>query len=278
MFEELAMIPTYVILGLIALFLLVSSLKSFGINQEYQRGVLFRLGRLGAMKGPGWYWLIPYVDRVVRVDQRIITYQLETQETITRDGVAVRVNAVLWFRADSPMQVVTAVEDWRAATVQAAETALRDAIGQSDLDHMLKDRASINHRLQELLREASLKWGVEIDSVEIKDVDIPEQMQRAIAKEAEAIREKRARIVRAEGEQEAAAKLTQAAKVIGGVSGALELRRLQTMAEIGVEHNSTIIAMLPVELLQAAKKVAGLAEQVEPEARTRVKRVPQKKA
>jgi regulator of protease activity HflC (stomatin/prohibitin superfamily) len=254
------MIFSSVILAVIVFLLLVASLKSFGINQEYQRGVLFRLGRLGPMKGPGWYWLIPFVDRVVRVDQRIITYQLETQETITRDGVAVRVNAVLWFRAESPVQVVTAVEDWKGATVQAAETALRDAIGQSDLDLMLKDRASINHRLQQLLRDASLKWGVEIDSVEIKDVDIPEQMQRAIAKEAEAVREKRARIVRAEGEQDAAAKLSQAAEVISGAPGALELRRLQTLAEIGVEHNTTIIAMLPVELIHAARKLAGMPE------------------
>jgi regulator of protease activity HflC (stomatin/prohibitin superfamily) len=250
----------FAVLVAILVLVLITTLKSFGINQEYQRGVLFRLGRLGPMKGPGWYWLIPFVDRVVRVDQRIITYQLETQETITRDGVAVRVNAVLWFRADSPVQVVTAVEDWRGATVQAAETALRDAIGQSDLDLMLKDRASINHRLQDLLREASLKWGVEVDSVEIKDVDIPEQMQRAIAKEAEAIREKRARIIRAEGEQEAAAKLAQAAQTIDTGPGALELRRLQTLTEIGVEHNSTIIAMLPVELVHAARKIAGMAE------------------
>ena len=252
------MIPSLAILFVVLILLLVSALKSFGINQEYHRGVLFRLGRLGQTKGPGWYWLIPYVDRVVRVDQRIITYQLETQETITRDGVAVRVNAVLWFRADSPIQVVTAVEDWRGATVQAAETALRDAIGQSDLDHVLKDRSTINGRLQQLLREASLKWGVEIDAVEIKDVDIPEQMQRAIAKEAEAIREKRARIVRAEGEQDAASKLSKAAEVISSAPGALELRRLQTMAEIGVEHNSTIIAMLPVELVHAARKIAGM--------------------
>ncbi len=237
---------------------LVLGLKSFGINQEYQRGVLFRLGRLGPMKGPGWYWLIPFVDRIVRVDQRTITYQLETQETITRDGVAVRVNAVLWFRADSPVQVVTSVENWMSATVQAAETALRDAIGQSELDHMLKDRLAINKRMQALLSAASMKWGVEIDSVEIKDVDIPEQMQRAIAKEAEAIREKRARIIRAEGEQEAAAKLSQAADTIGASPGALELRRLQALTEIGVEHNSTIIAMLPVELLHAARKIAGL--------------------
>src|SRR3954451_5680822 len=246
------------LIGVAFIFLLITSLKSFGINQEYQRGVLFRLGRLGQSKGPGWYWLIPFVDRVVRVDTRIITYQLETQETITRDGVAVRVNAVLWFRAESPIQVVNSVENWMSATVQAAETALRDAIGQSDLDHMLKDRASINQRLQELLREASIKWGVEIDSVEIKDVDIPEQMQRAIAKEAEAVREKRARIVRAEGEEEAAGKLSHAAEVISGAPGALELRRLQTLAEIGVEHNSTIIAMMPVELVHAARKIAGL--------------------
>jgi len=259
------MLTSSIILGVIVLALLISSLKSFGINQEYQRGVLFRLGRLGTMKGPGWYWLIPFVDRVVRVDMRTITYQLETQETITRDGVAVRVNAVLWFRADSPVHVVTSVENWRAATVQAAETALRDAIGQSDLDHMLKERMSINQRLQQLLREASLKWGVEVDSVEIKDVDIPEQMQRAIAKEAEAIREKRARIIRAEGEQEAAAKLSQAAETISGAPGALELRRLQTLSEIGVEHNSTIIAMLPVELVHAARKIAGLPPADEPD-------------
>ena len=252
------MLPVLLILLIPLMLVLVSLLKSFGINQEYQRGVLFRLGRLGPMKGPGWYGMIPFIDRVVRVDQRIITYQLETQETITRDGVAVRVNAVVWFRAESPIQVVVAVEDWRGATVQAAETALRDAIGQSELDQMLKDRASINHRLQQLLREASLKWGVEIDSVEIKDVDIPEQMQRAIAKEAEAIREKRARIIRAEGEQAAAAKLSEAAEVISTAPGALELRRLQTLSEIGVEHNSTIIAMLPVELVHAARKIAGL--------------------
>ena len=246
------------ILIVLAIFLLTALNKSFGINQEYQRGVLFRLGRLGETKGPGWYWLIPFVDRVVRIDLRTITYQLETQETITRDGVAVRVNAVLWFRAESPVQVVTSVEDYKWATIRAAETALRDAIGQSDLDNMLKDRVAINKKLQDLLREASLKWGVEIDSVEIKDVDIPEQMQRAIAREAEAIREKRARIIKAEGEQIAATKLAEAANVLDGSSGALELRRLQTLSEIGTEHNSTIVAMLPVELLHAARKLAGL--------------------
>ena len=246
------------ILLAILLVLLVTLLRSFGINQEYERGVFFRLGRLKVMKGPGWYWLIPFADRVVKVDMRTITYQLETQETITRDGVAVRVNAVLWFRADSAVNVVTSVENWVSATVQAAETALRDAIGQSELDQMLKDRLAINKRMQDLLSAASMKWGVEIDSVEIKDVDIPEQMQRAIAKEAEAIREKRARIIRAEGEQEAAQKLSQAADTISASPGALELRRLQTLTEIGVEHNSAIIAMLPVELVHAARKIAGM--------------------
>ena len=246
----------------IAIFLLTIALKTFGINQEYERAVLFRLGRLGVTKGPGWYWLIPFIDRVVKVDIRTVTVQLETQETITRDGVAVRVNAVLWYRAADPARVVTAVENYRGAVVQAAETGMRDAIGQSDLDQMLKDRIGINKRLLDLLATAAGRWGIEIDAVEIKDVDIPEQMQRAIAREAEAIREKRARIIKAEGENEAAQKLAEAATMIGTAPGALELRRLQTLTEIGVEHNSTIIAMLPVELLHAAQKLAGLPPKI----------------
>ncbi|MDB5693992.1 MAG: slipin family protein [Alphaproteobacteria bacterium] len=253
------MIPIFGGLGLLIVVLLVLASRSFGVNYEYERAVLFRLGRLGETKGPGWYWLIPLVDRVVKVDLRTVTYQLETQETITRDGVAVKVNAVLWFRAQDPVLVVTSVESWQGAVVQAAETGMRDAIGQSDLDQMLKDRLSINARLLDLLAAAAGRWGVEIDAVELKDVDIPEQMQRAIAREAEAIREKRSRIIKAEGEYEAARKLAEAATTIGAVPGALELRRLQTLTEIGVEHNSTIIAMLPVELLHAARKIAGIA-------------------
>lgn len=238
--------------GIVAL---VLALKSFGINQEYERGVVFRLGRLQATKGPGWFWLIPIVERVVKVDIRTITYALDTQETVTRDGVAVRVNAVLWFRAFDAAGVVTTVANWKSAIIQAAETALRDAIGQSDLDQMLKDRTTINTRLNELLTATCNRWGVEFDAVEIKDLDIPPQMQRAIAREAEAVREKRARIIKAEGEQEAARKLSDAALVIAEAPGALELRRLQTLAEIGVEHNSTIIAMFPTELLEAFKKL-----------------------
>lgn len=250
----------YAIIATTLVVVLTLALKTLGINQEYERAVLFRLGRLGATKGPGWYWLIPFIDRIVKVDTRTITVQLETQETITRDGVAVKVNAVLWCRAVDPARVVTAVENWRTAVIQAAETGMRDAIGQSDLDQMLKDRIAINKRLLELLSSAAQRWGIEVDAVEIKDVDIPEQMQRAIAREAEAIREKRARIIKAEGENEAAQKLAEAATMIATAPGALELRRLQTLTEIGVEHNSTIIAMLPVELLHAASKFAGLPD------------------
>jgi regulator of protease activity HflC (stomatin/prohibitin superfamily) len=247
--------------GLIALiFLLVILLptifKSFGVNQEYERAVLFRLGRLGDAKGPGWYWLIPWIDRVQKVDLRTITSVLETQETVTRDGVPVRVNAVLWYRAKDATRVVTTVENWQGAMIQAAETAMRDVIGQSDLDGMLKDRVLINQRLQEMLTRACDHWGVVVDSIEMKDLDIPEQMQRAIGREAEAIREKRARIIKAEGEREAAQTLADAAGLIGGTQGALELRRLQALTEIGVEHNSTIIAMMPVELIEAAKRIA----------------------
>jgi len=233
----------------------VLALKSFGINQEYQRGVVFRLGRLKETKGPGWFWLIPLIERVVKIDLRVITYALATQETVTRDGVAVKINAVLWFRAVDAAKVVTTVMDWTSAVIQAAETGLRDAIGQSELDLILKDRTSINARLLELLATTVQQWGVAVDAVEIKDLDIPEQMQRAIAREAEAIREKRARIIKAEGENEAAKTLANAARVIGEVPGALELRRLQTLSEIGVEHNSTIVAMFPTELLEAARRI-----------------------
>ncbi|WP_245647582.1 SPFH domain-containing protein [Novosphingobium lentum] len=243
-------------LFLIAILVLLA-LKSFGINQEYQRGVVFRLGRLVETKGPGWFWLIPLIDRVVKVDLRTVTFALATQETVTRDGVAVRVNAVLWYRAVEPKLVVTSVVNWQSAVIQAAETGMRDAIGQSDLDQMLKERTTINSRLLDLLAKTCVQWGVVVDAVEIKDLDIPEQMQRAIAREAEAVREKRARIIKAEGEFEASKTLADAARIICDVPGALELRRLQTLTEIGVEHNSTIIAMFPTELLEAAKKIAA---------------------
>jgi hypothetical protein len=169
----------------------------------------------------------------------------------------VRVSAVLWFQCDDPIRAVTAVQNWQGAMIQAAETAMRDAIGQSDLDQLLKERLQINARLMELLSRTVARWGITVDGVEIKDLDIPEQMQRAIAREAEAVREKRARIIKAEGELVAAATLATAAAAMGIPNGGLELRRLQTLTEIGVENNSIVIAMVPTELLHAASRYAG---------------------
>jgi len=251
------MAPVVIVIGVIVLIImLVLALNSFGMNREYERAVVFRLGRIAPLKGPGWYWLIPLIDRAVKVDIRTVTIALNTQETVTRDGVAVKVNAVLWFRASDATQVIITVQQWQNAVVQAAETGLRDAIGQSDLDQLLKERTQVNARLMEMLGRTVTRWGVSVDAVEVKDLDIPEQMQRAIAREAEAIREKRARIIKAEGEREAARTLAEAAELLGGGSAGLELRRLQTLSEIGAEHNSTIVAMIPSEVLHAARSLS----------------------
>jgi regulator of protease activity HflC (stomatin/prohibitin superfamily) len=226
---------------------IVILLGSIRIAQEYQRAVIFLLGRVVGTRGPGLFLKLPFVERAVFVDLRTITTQLETQETVTSDGVPVKVNAVVWYHAVNPARTIIAVLDWHEAVRQAALTALRDTIGQSELDHLLKDRLDANLDLKHLLSAAVQKWGVEIGAVELKDLDIPENMQRAIAKEAEAIREKRARVIKADGELEAANKLNEAAGIIAPHPAALELRRLQALTEIGVEHNSVIIVSLPVE-------------------------------
>lgn len=245
-------------IGLVLLLLAaLTFFRGFGINQEYQRAVVYRLGRLKGLKGPGVYWMIPYLERAVRVDIRTVTVSLPTQETVTRDGVAVKVNATLWHRIDDPRLAVNAVMDRDNAVLQAAETALRDTIGQHELDDLLKDRMRVNAKLMELLEKAAIKWGIHVDAVEIRDMDIPEQMQRALAREAEAIREARARQIKAQGEQAAADTLVKAAETIGATPGALELRRLQTLSEIGAEHNSTIVIAMPMDLMGAAAKVVG---------------------
>jgi regulator of protease activity HflC (stomatin/prohibitin superfamily) len=226
---------------------IVILLGSIRMAQEYQRAVIFLLGRVVGTRGPGLFLKLPFIERAVIVDLRTITTQLETQETVTSDGVPAKVNAVVWYHAVSPAKTIVAVLDWHEAVRQAALTALRDTIGQSELDHLLKDRLNANLNLKRLLGVAVEKWGVEITTVELKDLDIPENMQRAIAKEAEAIREKRARIIKADGELEAATKLNEAAAIIAPHPTALELRRLQALTEIGVEHNSVIIVSLPVE-------------------------------
>lgn len=258
---------TFLQILLAAFFAVVLALviRGFGLNREYERAVLFRLGRVRGAKGAGWFWLIPFIDRVVRVDLRTVTVALDTQETVTRDGVAVKVNAVLWFRASDPIKAVIQVQDWRSAVIQAAETGMRGAIGQSDLDQLLKERLQINARLMEMLSLTVARWGITIDAVEIRDLDIPEQMQRAIAREAEAVREKRARIIRAEGEQVAANTLAVAAQEMGDPAAALDLRRLQALTEIGVENSSLVVAMIPSELLRAARHYASGASESVPE-------------
>jgi regulator of protease activity HflC (stomatin/prohibitin superfamily) len=240
----------------VALVLLAQGLR---INQEYQRGVVYRLGRLKGVKGPGVIWIIPFLERMVRVDIRIVTVTLATQETVTRDGVPVQVNAVLWYKISDPRLAVNAVLDRDKAVLLAAETALRDTLGQSSLDDLLKNRMIINAKLMELLERSAKKWGVEVDAVEMRDLDIPEQMQRALAREAEAIREAKARTIKAEGEAAAAAAetLVQAARAMGTAPAALELRRLQTLTEIGMEHNSTIVVTIPTEFTALAAKLSG---------------------
>ena len=226
---------------------LVVLLAALRVAKEYQRAVIFRLGRVAGLRGPGLYLVLPLIERATVIDIRTITYQLETQETVTKDGVAVRINAVVWYKSTDPVKVLVEVADYQNAVVRAAETALRDTIGQNELDSLLKDRLNANAALKDVLSRTVARWGIEIVAVELKDLDIPEVLQRAIAREAEAIREKRARIIKAEGEQEAAAKLRDAAAIMGASSGALELRRLQTLTEIGAEHNSVIIMALPPE-------------------------------
>jgi regulator of protease activity HflC (stomatin/prohibitin superfamily) len=232
-------------------------LMGFRINQEYQRGVIYRLGRLKGVKGPGVVWLIPFLERMVRVDLRVVTVTLATQETVTRDGVPVQVNAVLWYKIDDPKLAVNAVFDRDMAVIQAAETSLRDSIGQHALDDLLKNRMQVNAKLMELLAASAKKWGVEIDAVEMRDLDIPEQMQRALAREAEAVREAKARLIKAEGEAAASLTLVQAAKAISQEPAALEIRRLQTLSEIGAEHNSTIVLTIPTEFTALASKISG---------------------
>jgi regulator of protease activity HflC (stomatin/prohibitin superfamily) len=244
--------------------LAVFILLGFRINQEYQRGVIYRLGRLKGVKGPGVIWLIPFLERMVRVDLRVVTQTLATQETVTRDGVPVQVNAVLWYRIQDPKLAVNAVLDRNMAVIQAAETSLRDSIGQHALDDLLKNRMQVNAKLMELLAGSAKKWGIAIDAVEMRDLDIPEQMQRALAREAEAVREAKARLIKADGEAAASKTLAAAAREIAAVPAALEIRRLQTLSEIGAEHNSTIVLTIPTEFTTLASKLGGQKPPSEP--------------
>src|SRR5215468_463794 len=243
-------------LGLIAVIaLVVLGLSGFRIAQEYERGVVFRLGRYQAVRGPGLYWIIPLIEWQQKLDLRTQTVSVEQQESITRDSVTIKVDAVLWFRIVDAAKAVIAVQNYRAAVYQVALTTLRNIIGQHVLDEVLKERDRINGVLREIVDKATEAWGVEVEVIEMKDVEIPEAMQRAMAREAEAVREKRARIIKAEGEQEAAQKLADGARQMGEQPLALELRRMQMITEVGAEKNSTTIMLMPSDFVTLANGI-----------------------
>ncbi len=228
--------------------LLMSAIR---VVQEYERGVIFRLGRLVGAKGPGLFLIVPFIDRMVKVDLRTIALDIPSQECITRDNVTVKVNAVCYFRVIDPEAAIVNVENYRRATWQIAQTSLRNVIGLSDLDELLSHREKINNQLQHIIDEQTEPWGIKVSIVEIKDVELPQTMQRAMAKQAEAEREKRAKIIHAQGEALAAQTLAEAAQIISKNPSAMQLRYLQTLTEISVEKNSTIIFPVPIELLNA---------------------------
>ncbi len=225
--------------------------SSIRVVKEYERAVIFRIGKvLEGAKGPGIFFLLPFIDKMQKVDLRTITLDVPTQEAITQDNVTVRVNAVVYFRVIDPVNAIIQIEDFRRATWQIAQTSLRNVIGQSTLDQLLQDREKINDRLQHIIDDATEPWGVKVSIVEVKDVELNSQMIRAMAREAEAERERRAKIIHATGELEASTQLAQAARMIGTEPGAMTLRYLQTLVEIGVENNTTTIFPLPIDFIQ----------------------------
>ncbi|RRR67757.1 MAG: slipin family protein [Candidatus Viridilinea halotolerans] len=231
----------------LALMVLLSAIK---IVPEYERGVIFRLGRLMGARGPGIFLVIPVFERMIRVDTRVITMDVPAQEVITLDNVTIKVNAVLYFQVMNPNWAVTKVVDYIRATMQIAQTTLRSVVGQVELDDLLAQREKINQKLQKIIDEQTEPWGIKVTIVEVKDVELPQNMQRAMAKQAEAEREKRAKLIHAEGELQASRALADAAAVIGSEPAALQLRYLQTLTEISVEKNSTIIFPLPIDTLK----------------------------
>jgi regulator of protease activity HflC (stomatin/prohibitin superfamily) len=249
-----------IVLLIIGLIFLFSSVK---VAREYERGVVFRLGRLLGIKGPGLFILIPFIDKAVKVDLRTITLNVPPQEVITRDNVTVKVNAVAYFRVIDAAKAIVQVENYLVATSQIAQTTLRSVLGQVDLDQLLSERDQINERLQVIIDEQTHPWGVKVSVVEVKDVELPTTMQRAIARQAEAERERRAKIIAADGEYQASEKLSQAAAVIGAQPAALQLRYLQTMNEIGSnERTTTLILPFPVELIEMMQIGKGAASGV----------------
>jgi regulator of protease activity HflC (stomatin/prohibitin superfamily) len=241
------------IVDLIAIAVLVIALSGFRVAQEYERGVVFRLGRYRGLRGPGLYWIIPLgIERAVRIDIRTRTVSAEQQETITRDSVTIKVNAVLWYRIIDAAKAVIEVSDAQAAVYQLALTGLRNIIGQHDLDEILQQRNKINALLSDSISGSTAAWGLEVQRFEMKDVELPKAMQQVMAMQAEAIREKRARIIKAEAELSASEMLSAAAAVIAANPAALELRRMQMISEVGAENNSTTVIMIPSDFVSLA--------------------------
>jgi regulator of protease activity HflC (stomatin/prohibitin superfamily) len=237
----------YIVAALIVFFILTQVIK---IMSEYERGVIFRLGRLIASKGPGIIFIIPFVDRLMKVSLRLIAFDVPSQDVITKDNVSIKVNAVLYYRVMDPNKAVVEVEDYAYATSQLAQTTLRSVCGQAELDELLAEREKISIRLQEILDKDTDPWGVKIAKVELKHIDLPPEMQRAMAKQAEAERERRAKVIHADGEFQASAKLGEAAAIISKDPAALQLRYLQTLSEISTENNSTILFPIPIDLFK----------------------------
>ena len=242
------------VVGAVVLILLVSGLR---IAQEYERGVVFRLGRFRGLRGPGLFWIVPLaIERAVIIDIRTRTVSAEQQETITRDSVTIKLNAVLWYRIVDAGKSVIAVSEAPNAVYQLALTGLRNIIGQHDLDEVLQERDKINVLLKESISSSTTPWGIEVERFEMKDVELPEAMQQVMAMQAEAIREKRARIIKAEAELEASEKLAAASAKMAGNPAALELRRMQMIAEVGAENNSTTVLMIPSEFATLSKTLS----------------------
>ena len=242
------------VVGAVVLILLVSGLR---IAQEYERGVVFRLGRFRGLRGPGLFWIVPLaIERAVIIDIRTRTVSAEQQETITRDSVTIKLNAVLWYRIVDAGKSLIAVSEAQNAVYQLALTGLRNIIGQHDLDEVLQERDKINVLLKESISGSTTSWGIEVERFEMKDVELPEAMQQVMAMQAEAIREKRARIIKAEAELEASEKLAAASAKMAGNPAALELRRMQMIAEVGAENNSTTVLMIPSEFATLSKTLS----------------------
>jgi regulator of protease activity HflC (stomatin/prohibitin superfamily) len=232
------------------IFLLILAASAIKVLREYERGVIFRLGRLIGAKGPGLFFIIPGIDKMLRISLRTVTMDIPPQDVITRDNVSIKVNAVVYFRVMDPNKAVVEVENYLYATSQLAQTTLRSVVGQAELDELLSQREKINIQLQDILDKHTEPWGIKVSLVETKQVDLPEEMRRAIARQAEAERERRAKVIHADGEFQAAEKLAQAANVISVNPAALQLRFLQTLTEVATEKNSTTIFPVPIDLLK----------------------------